>query len=51
MNNFLKEDKKQTILIIGEKGTTRYRANPIQVKEVEEILSKRITPSLFSFNK
>ena len=41
MNNFIKEDDKQTILIVGDDGTKRYRVRPNQVKEVEEMLSQR----------
>ena len=41
MNNFIKEDDKQTILIVNEEGTKRYRVRPNQVKEVEEMLSQR----------
>ena len=51
MTNILKEDDKQTILIVGEKGTKGYRARPNQVREVEEMLSKRITPSLYASAK
>ena len=51
MNNFLNEDDNQTILIVSEEGTTRYRVRPNQVKEVEEMLSQRTKPSVFARTK
>ena len=51
MNNIINEDSKQTILIIGTEGTKRYKARPNQVKEVEDLLSKRTIPNVFSFDK
>ena len=51
MNNFLNEDDKQTILIVSEEGTTRYRVRPNQVKEIEEMLSQRTKPSVFARTK
>ena len=51
MNNFIKEDDKQTILIVGDDGTKRYRVRPNQVTEVEEMLSQRTKPSVFARTK
>ena len=51
MNNFIKEDDKQTILIVGDDGTKRYRVRPNQVKEVEEMLLQRTKPSVFARTK
>ena len=51
MNNFIKEDDKQTILIVNDEGTKRYRVSPNQVKEIEEMLSQRTKPSVFARTK
>ena len=51
MNNYIKEDDKQTILIVGDDGTKRYRVRPNQVKEIEEMLSQRTKPSVFARTK
>ena len=48
MNNIINEDDKQTILIVSDEGTKRYRVKPNQVKKVEEMLSKRTNPHLFA---
>ena len=41
MSMLLKEDNKTTILIVGNKGTKRYRVKPFQLREIEELLSGR----------
>ena len=51
MNNFIKEDEKQTILIVNDEGTKRYRVRPNQVKEIEELLSKGTKPALYAKTK
>ena len=51
MNNFIKEDDKQTILIVNDEGTKRYRVRTNQVKEVEEMLLQRTKPSVFARTK
>lgn len=51
MNNFINEDDKQTILIVSEEGTKRYRVKPNQVEQVEEMLSQRSKPSVFATSK
>ena len=51
MNNFLTEDNKQTILIVSDEGTKRYRVRPNQVKEVEEMLSNKTKKHLFASAK
>ena len=47
MNNFIKEDDKQTVLIVNEEGTKRYRVKPKLVEEVETILARGMEPSLY----
>ena len=47
MNNFIKEDDKQTVLIVNYEGTKRYRVKPQLVEEVEAILARGIEPSLY----
>ena len=51
MNNFIKEDDKQTILIVNEEGTKRYRVKPNLVEKVEEILSRGKKPSVYASSK
>ena len=48
MNNIINEDDKQTILIVSDEGTKRYRVKPNQVKKVEEML---LFPHLFASTK
>ncbi len=50
MNNFIKDDNRQTILIVSEEGTKRYRVRPNQVKKVEELLLTN-KPSVFASSK
>ena len=51
MNNFIKEDDRQTILIVNDEGTKRYGVRPKQVKEIEELLSQRTKPSVYARTK
>lgn len=41
MKTLLKEDNKSTILIVGNKGTTRYSVRPSGLKKVKELLSNK----------
>ena len=47
MKTLLKEDNKTTILIVGDKGTTRFRVRPSQLKQVEELLSNKCPSSTY----
>ena len=48
MKAFLKEDNNSTILIVGNKGTARYRVRPSQLKQVEELLSNKCPTTKYS---
>ena len=48
MKILLNEDNNSTILIVGNKGTTRYRVRPSQLKQVEELLSDKCPTTKYS---
>ena len=51
MKTLLKEDNKTTILIVGDKGTTRFRVRPSQLKQVEELLSNKCPTSKYPIKR
>ena len=51
MINFIKNDDKQTILIVSDTGTKRHRVKPNLVEKVEEILSRGKKPSVYASSK
>ncbi len=51
MNNFIKEDDKQTVLIVNKEGTKRFRVRPKLVEEVEAILERGMKPALYPSTK